>query len=163
MNIQQIAEILAMIVGTITIAVVGTVLWKQKSLGGGGAAFSFVGALLIGTPIWSEATVSFAGAKAEFKRLQEDVQVISESAATVSNQVQNLSEAVATANHGVVELTDSLASQNAVPRATVQRVRKNVERAPQVDQDAIEAATRNLDIVRMRTPGTLQRTERIVE
>lgn len=159
MDITNMAFITGLILGSLAIISVCWVWVRSQVLGTGGGVLSFFGVLLVGLSVWSSASVEVSpeGFRAEFERLQKEVNEVAVRSQQVSDEVQ----AVAEANNAIsreiqvvaenidinkaqfLKLTNVLKQKQMLSTNQIKSINDPVENAPVVN-------TRVLDSVILR-------------
>ena len=156
MEITNMVFIAGLILGSLAILSVCWVWLRKQVLGVGGGVLSFIGVLLVGLSLWSSASVEISpdGFRAEFERLQEQVQQVSVQSQQISNDVLAVAEANKAISQEVkvvaqnidinktqfLKLTDVLKSRRTLSVDQVKSIDDPVKRAPVVNYRVLDSA-----------------------
>lgn len=161
MGITNMAFIAGLILGSLAIISVCWVWVSKQVLGSGGGVLSFFGVLLVGLSLWSSASVEVSpeGFRAEFERLQQEVDEMAVRSQQISNDVQAVAEANKTISHEVrtvaenidinrtqfLKLTDALKQKQTLNVDQVKSIDEPIKKAPVIDKRALDSAILKLE------------------
>jgi hypothetical protein len=161
MDITNMAFITGLILGSLAIMSVCWVWVRSQVLGTGGGVLSFFGVLLVGLSIWSSASVEVTpeGFRAEFERLEKEVNEVAVRSQQVSDEVQAVAEAnnaisreiqVVAENIDVnkaqfLQLTNVLKTKQMLNAKQIKSINEPIKNAPAIDKRVLDSAIIKLD------------------
>ena len=136
MNINELVLIVGLILGSLAILSVCWVWLRKQVFGPGGSILSFFGVLLVGLSLWSRASVELTpeGFRAEFERLQEEINQVVKKSERISEEVN----AVAEANHVITREVQVVAENLAVNKTQFLELARVLNQREVLHQDQID-------------------------
>lgn len=132
--------------GSVMLGSVCYVWVRKQQLGIGGGFLSAMGVVLLGLSVWTGVSVEVTkgGIKADFDRLQERLDEVTEANQIVSEQVQNIAQSTEANRSQFVQLTRVLEADVAPAAPVFRQLRERMVTVPQVDLQQLERASRTL-------------------
>jgi hypothetical protein len=125
MNIQTLAFIVGIILGTGALISVFYVWIKKQVFGSGGTVLSLIGVTLVGLSVWSSVRISVTGSgiTTEFERLQQQVQKLSKANSELTSSLNDVASIVEQVRVQNLEVVDQLHQKNVIDAATAKSLR----------------------------------------
>lgn len=146
MDVQQLAFIAGIILGSIAVLTACFVWLRHRTFGVGGGGLSLVGLALVGLSIFSTISISVseAGVEAKFQAMQERVNAVAEASAAVTEEVQKIAQSTEANRTQFLALTQSLEARNAVDPRAAADIRRQVEAARLPEERQLNEALKRL-------------------
>ncbi|ALP53287.1 hypothetical protein Tel_09025 [Candidatus Tenderia electrophaga] len=156
MDIKEWAFIAGLVLGSLAIVSVCWVWIQKQVLGAGGGVLSFFGVLLVGLSLWTSASVEVTpeGFRAEFERLEREVQQVAQKSQQIGQEVESVAQAnnalsrevkVVAENLKVnksqfLELTQTLQQRQLLDQQQLEQLNAPLQRLPEVDQRILDSS-----------------------
>jgi septal ring factor EnvC (AmiA/AmiB activator) len=156
MDITNMVFVTGMVLGSLIIVSVCWVWVRKQVLGAGGGALSFFGVMLVGLSVWSSARVEVTpeGFRAEFERLQkevnqvavrsqkisDDVLVMSETSKEITREVKAVADNIDINRAQFLQLTNALKQKRTLNVDQINAINKPVADAPKINRRVLDSA-----------------------
>lgn len=152
----DVVIIIGLIMGSVTLLTACYVWLRKQVFGLGGGILSLVGVILIGLSLWSNVSieVSEGTIKAEFDRLERQMNDMAHANEAVTEEVGAMWRVVDTNKDQFIQLTQELQTRRTISQERLDEIREPVLTVPQVDVQKIDSAKALLNPKRYPRPDT---------